>query len=58
MSNNSQADQLLQEAIEYMNKVEIKGEMNMNNQLIGFIKIREARKLLKEEQGNEKRDNA
>lgn len=58
MENNSQIGKLLQEALDYMNRVKIDGEMNMNNQLIAFIKIREARKLLKEGQADEKRDNA
>ena len=49
-----QIDMLLNEAMLYLNGVEVKGEMNMNNQLLAIIKIREARKLLQ----NEKRNDA
>lgn len=52
-----QIDMLLNEAMLYLNGVEVKGEMNMNNQLLAIIKIREARKLHKEGQ-NEKRNDA
>ena len=53
-----QIDMLLNEAMLYLNGVEVKGEMNMNNQLLAIIKIREARKLLKEGAGDEKRNVA
>lgn len=43
-------DFLLNAAMLHLNMVEVKGEMNMNNQLVAIQKIREARKLLKEEQ--------
>ena len=43
-------DFLLNAAMLHLNMVEVKGEINMNNQLVAIQKIREARKLLKEEQ--------
>ena len=49
-------DFLLNEAMLHMNMVEVKGEMNMNNQLVAILKIREARKLLKEMGENENRN--
>ena len=49
-------DFLLNAAMLHMNMVEVKGEMNMNNQLVAIQKIREARKMLKEMSGNENHD--
>lgn len=43
-------DFILNAAMLHLNMVEVKGEMNMNNQLVAIQKIREARKMLKEEQ--------
>lgn len=53
-----QIDMLLNEAMLYLNGVEVKGEMNMNNQLLAIIKIREARKLIKEGRTNERQNDA
>lgn len=41
-------DYLLEAAMLHLNMVEVKGEMNMNNQLVAIQKIREARAKLKE----------
>ena len=41
-------DYLLEAAMLHLNMVEIKGEMNMNNQLVAIQKIREARAKMKE----------
>ena len=49
-------DFLLNAAMLHLNMVEVKGEMNMNNQLVAILKIREARKLLKEMGENENRN--
>ena len=49
-------DFLLNAAMLHLNMVEVKGEMNMNNQLVALQKIREARKLLKEMGENENRN--
>lgn len=49
-------DFLLNAAMLHLNMVEVKGEMNMNNQLVAIQKIREARKMLKEMSGNADQD--
>ncbi|MBE5800058.1 MAG: hypothetical protein E7321_08940 [Clostridiales bacterium] len=49
-------DFLLNAAMLHLNMVEVKGEMNMNNQLVAIQKIREARKMLKEMSENENHD--
>lgn len=41
-------DFLLNAAMLHLNMVEVKGEINMNNQLVAIQKIREARNMLKE----------
>ena len=46
-------DFLLNAAMLHLNLVEVKGEMNMNNQLVAIQKIREARNMLKEMDENE-----
>ena len=45
-----QIDFLLNAAMLHLNMVEVKGEMNMNNQLVAIQKIREARTMMKEEE--------
>jgi hypothetical protein len=47
---NENADFILNSVMLLLNAVEVKGEINLNNQLAAIQKIREARKLLKEEQ--------
>lgn len=49
-------DFILNAAMLHLNMVEVKGEMNMNNQLVAIQKIREARKMLKEEQEHADKD--
>lgn len=49
-------DFLLNAAMLHLNMVEVKGEVNMNNQLVAIQKIREARKLL-EEMNEDENDN-
>lgn len=46
-------DFLLNAAMLHLNMVEVKGEMNMNNQLVAIQKIREARKMLQEAQNED-----
>lgn len=45
-------DSLLENAMFYMNMVTIADEKNWNNQLLSMQRIREARKMLKEEANN------
>ena len=42
-------DFILDAAALHLNMVEVKGEMNLNNQLVAIQKIREAKAMLKEE---------
>lgn len=49
-------DFILNAAMLHLNMVEVKGEMNMNNQLVAIRKIREARNRLKEMGENENHD--
>ena len=51
-------DGLLEMAMIHMNMVKIEDERNWNNQLLSMQKIREARGLLKEGAGDEKRNDA
>lgn len=47
---NESVDFILNSVMLLLNAVEVKGEINLNNQLAAIQKIREARKLLKEAQ--------
>ena len=46
-------DYELNTAMLLLNTIEVKGEQNLNNMLAAIQRIRSARKMLKEEQGDE-----
>ena len=49
-------DFILNVAMLHLNAVEVKGETNINNILVAIQKIREARKMIKEDQEHEDND--